>query len=239
MQPNKQTAGMAERLYMAYNAGPWQPRGQCTATATFLIVRHYARSIHQNIANVRAKIAKAKRQASLIDDSPFNRHRKKLMSDYIESLSALARTHRESQQRFGRFIIDMAPSIDAVTTMTQRLELLNCNPADQADLTEPDIGLVELIAVYCVEDSAAHRRDEFNDRPLHAAVNAEILRFMRETREGRAASEKIFDEAFAPGGIFHGMPTYYLQPDGTMKRKAPALVLYEASGSRVIEREPS
>jgi hypothetical protein len=62
--------------------------------------------------------------------------------------------------------------------MAQRLELLNCNPADRAHLDAPEIGLINLIAVYCVEDSAWHRGDDFNDRPLFNAVNAEIMRVL-------------------------------------------------------------
>jgi hypothetical protein len=237
MQTNRKTVGMATRMKQAIDNGAF--RNEKSALVSFSLVRHFVRENYRNISEGRVSLVRAKRAAKRLEGSPFDRHRLQEMEKHVEALKACWRVSRECQQALGCIIIDMAPRIDAMTTMEQRLELLNCNPVDTGELPEPDIGLVELIGVYCVEDSAAHRHDEFNDRPLHAAVNAEIIRVMRETREGRAASEKIFDEAFAPGGIFHGVSTYYRQPDGTMKRKAPALVVHDASGSRVIERTPS
>jgi hypothetical protein len=237
MQTMSATVGMAARVKQAIDNGAFCDDG--SVLVSFALVRHFVRDNYETTAQRWTQLRRARRDAKRLGDSPFNRHRLDAMSKHIESLEACWRSGRACQQTLGRIIIDMAPRIDAVTTMEQRLELLNCNPSDRAELPEPDIGLVELIGVYCVEDSAAHRGDEFNDRPLHAAVNAEIMRVMFKTPEGRAASEQIFDAAFAPGGIFHGAPTYYRQPDGTMKRKAPSLVLHDASGARVIERAPS
>ncbi|WP_198116906.1 hypothetical protein [Massilia rhizosphaerae] len=237
MQTTKQTTGMGARILQAVANGAFCDDGR--AITSFALVRHFVRENYKTTNDRLAQLRRARRQAKMLGDSPFNKHRQSAMQKHIESLEACWQSGRDCQKGLGRIIIDMAPRIDAQTTMAQRLELLNCNPADRSDLDEPDIGLVNLIAVYCVEDSAAYRGDEFNDRPLFNAVNAEIMRVMFKTPEGRAASEKIFDEAFAPGGIFHGVPTYYRQSDGTMKRKAPSLVLHDASGSRVIERTPS
>jgi hypothetical protein len=231
--------GLSARIAAAMNSGAYDAQKPGSAFTEFAVVRHFVRANDDRLQRVRAELARVRRLAGRLDGSPFNKHRIDQVNDYATTLKELLALTREAQQKLGRIVIDMAQRIDAETTMEQRLEILNCNPADRADLPEPNIGLVELVGVYCVEDSAAHRGDEFNDRPLHAAVNAEIHRVMFDTPEGRAASKPIFDAAFAPGGIFHGLSTYYRQPDGTMKRKAPSLVLHDAAGSRVIERTPS
>lgn len=149
---------------------------------------------------------------------------------------------RSHVQHIGAVLIDLAPEIDKMTTLSQRLELLNCNRADRTDLgqsDETDLGMMHLMAVYCIEDSAEHRSDEWNDRPLHEAVNAEVHRVMFSTPEGKVASKGLFDELFSPGGMFEKVPRYYRQPDGAMLRQAPPLTVHDADGSRVVERKPS
>jgi hypothetical protein len=41
---------------------------------------------------------------------------------------------------------------------------------------------------------------------LFEAIGAEIMRVMLETPEGKAKSRQMFDEMFAPGGIFYACP---------------------------------
>ena len=205
----------------------------------FFHLRMLARGLHEELESLRTDARRARRERSRLEANPFNAHRIGLWDQYISRTDAFVKNSREALRLTGRDLIDLAPQVDAMTTMTDRLDLLNCNSADRADLPEPDIGLVQLIGVYCVEDSAEHRNDEWNDRPLHAAVNAEVQHVMFDTPEGRAASDKLFAGLFAPGGMFESVPKYYLQPDGTMLRQAPPLTLHDASGSRVIERTPS
>jgi hypothetical protein len=233
------TTCLAARIEAAMNSGAYDPYRPSSALTEFVVVRHFVRANFDRHHRVRAELARVRRLADRLGGSPFNKHRLEQVNDYVTTLKELLIMVRKAEERLGRIVIDMAPRIDAETTMAQRLEILNCNLADRSKLDESDIGLVDLIGVYCVEDSAAHRGDEFNDRPLHGAVNAEIIRVMFRTPEGRAASKPIFDAAFEPGGILHGVSTYYRQPDGTMKRKAPSLVLHDAAGSRVIERTPA
>jgi len=235
----KTTVGIANRIQLAYDAGPRQFQTHSSALTTFIVVRFYVRANWQRMKELGIKMTRARRTAARLESSPFDRHRLKTIRDYIEAMTALQRTYRDSERQLGRVIIDLAPMFDAATTMEQRLEVLNCNPADRAALTESDVSLVELISVHCVEDSAAHRADEFNIRPLHSAVWAEIIRSMHDTPEGRAVSSKLMDDALAPGGLLYGVRTGHLQPDGTLKLQSPALVLHDASGSRVIERTPT
>lgn len=231
--------GLAARIEAAMNSGAYDAYKEVSPLTEFIVIRHFVRA---NDARMKRLWAEEKRVRKLLERlawSPFNKHRIEQVNEYVAAVAELRKLARSAEQRLGRIVIDVALRIDAATTMEQRLELLNCNPADRADLIEPDIGLVELISVHCVEDSAAHRADEFNNRPLHSAVWAEIIRSMRDTPEGRAASARFMDEALAPGGLLYGVRTGHLQPDGVLKLQAPALVLHDASGSRVIERTPS
>lgn len=233
------TNGVAGRIEAAMKSGAYDPYKPTSVLVEFSVVRHFIRANHERLHRFRVEMARLHRLSKRLSWSPFNKHRVDLVDAHAANVRELFSLAKDAERKLGRIVFDMAPFIDAATTMEQRLELLNCNQADRAQLDEPNIGLVELIAVYCVEDSAAHRGDRFNDRPLHAAVNAEMIRVMFDTPEGRAASKPITDSLFAPGGLLHTVPTYYRQADGTMKRKAPSLVLHDASGSRVIERTPS
>jgi hypothetical protein len=226
---------ITDRINQTLASGGFQD-GAPGPVTEFVLIRHYARANCERLASAHALLKRVEHIAQHYSKSPFDRHRLKEANEHLEAMREHQQSIYRAQENLGRIIVELAPRIDAATTMQQRLELLNCNQADCAQLEEPDIGLINLIAVYCVEDSAAHRDDEFRDRPLFNAVNAEMMRVMFRTPEGRAASQPIFDEMFAPGGLLHGVPTYYRQPDGTMKRKAPSLVLHDASGSRVIER---
>jgi hypothetical protein len=231
--------GLAARIEAAMNNGTYDAYKSMSPLAEFIAIRHFVRANDDRISRLWAEEKRVRRLVPGMEFSPFNKHRVAQMNEYAAALAELRKLAKKAEQRLGRIVINMAPRIDAVTTLEQRLELLNCNPADRVDLTEPNIGLVELISVHCVEDSATHRADEFNIRPLHGAVWAEIIRSMRDTPDGRAASAKFMDEALAPGGLLYGVRTGHLQPDGTLKLQSPALVLHDASGSRVIERYPS
>lgn len=231
--------GLAAKIYRAIRDGAFQNGNPASSTAEFMIVRHLVRANHERIADARQTLALARRTAKRLEASPFNKHRLNQVNDHITALREYQQELFNSRRALAQIVIQLAKRIDLATTLEQRLELLNCNPADRAELKEANIGLVELISVYCVEDSAAHRGAEYNNQPLHSAIWPELIRSMRDRPEGRAAMDSLFDEAFAPGGIFYGVSTYSRQPDGSMKRKAPSLVLHDASGSRVIERTPS
>jgi hypothetical protein len=231
--------GLAARIEAAMNCGAYNVYKPVSARTELAVIRHFVRANDERLKRLWAEEKRVRKLVEMLAWSPFNKHRVDQVKTYIDGIVGLRKLACEAEQRLGRMVIEIAPRVDAETTMAQRLEILNWNSADLGRLDKPDIGLVELIAVYCVEDSASHRKDEFRSRPLFNAINAEIMRVMFDTPEGREASRQVFDGMFSPGGIFHGLPTYYMQPDGTMKRKAPSLVLHDAAGSRVIERAPS
>jgi hypothetical protein len=205
----------------------------------FLRLRRMARAAHRIQAEYHVDRRRAQRFRSQLAAGHFNAHRIAQLDAYIGDIDAELKIVRDHMRDLGGALIDVAPEIDAITTLSQRLDLLGCNITDRSDIDEPNPGIVLLMAAYCLEDSAEHRADEFNDRPLHACVNAEIHHKMFSTPEGRAATRPIFDALFAPCGLFEGVPKYFQQPDGTMLRQAPALTVHDAAGSRVVERKPS
>ena len=208
----------------------------------FLRLRWMARSAHEIEMSYQDLLRLSRKARARLVAGHFNAHRIAELDANAKGIADELKTIRAHIEHVGAVMIDLAPEIDKVTTVGQRLELLNCNRADRADLgklDQSDLGMVHLMAVYCVEDSAEHRNDEWNDRPLHTAVNAEIHRVMFRTPEGKAASDGLFDELFAPGGMFEKVPKYYKQADGTMLRQASPLTVHDAAGSRVVERKPS
>lgn len=205
----------------------------------FMRLRLMARSAHELQSSYHGLLRLGRRARARLEAGQFNAHRIAQLDEHINAVDAELKVIRDHIQHVGAVLIDLGPEIDKITTLEQRLELLNCNHADRSRIDEPNINMVLLMAAYCVEDSAAHRNDEWNDRPLHTAVNAEMHRVMLDTPEGRAVHDKLFDELFAPGGMFEAVPRYYRQPDGTMLRQGPPLTVHDADGSRVVERKPS
>lgn len=208
----------------------------------FMRLRLMARSAHEIEASYSNLLRVGRQARTRLEAGRFNGHRIAKLDGTIKAIEAELKEIRAHVQRVGAELIDLAPEIDKVTTLDQRLELLNCNRADRAGLDKfdaADLGMMFLMSAHCVEDSAQYRNDEFNDRPLHAAVNAEVHRVMFSTPEGRAVSDKLFDKLFAPGGMFEAVPRAYLQADGTLLRQGPPLTVHDAHGSRVVERKPS
>lgn len=160
----------------------------------FMRLRHMARSAHEIEASYRGLLHVGRRARNRLDAGQFNAHRIAQLDEHINAVDAELKVIRDHIQRVGAVLIDLGPEIDKVTTLDQHLELLNCNHADRDSIDESNITMVLLMAAYCVEDSAEHRKDQRNDRPLHAAVNAEMHRVMFDTPEGNALSDKLFDE---------------------------------------------
>lgn len=205
----------------------------------FMRLRHMARVMLKVRSDYYDLLRQLNRARARLEGSPFNAHRISEIDKATTPIKAELEAIRKHFEQMGAVLIDLAPKIDRMTTLEQRLELLNCNHADTDHIDGSDIGMVMLMAAYCVEDSAQHRGDEWNNRPLHAAVNAEMQRVMFKTAEGRAASDQMFDKLFAPGGMFEAVPRLYRLPDGTILRQGPALTVHDASGSRVVERMPT
>lgn len=116
------------------------------------------------------------------------------------------------------------------------LEVNRVHRAEALEYAEDRGRAISAIAfISGVEDSASsqsgRRPADSKDGPLFHVF---LTMMMKAMVENRAA----MPDPFAPGGPFHGMPTYYAQPDGTMARKSASLVVHSPDGSsRVVERK--
>jgi hypothetical protein len=123
-------------------------------------------------------------------------------------------------------LIDTAPLIDQTLTLAERCDLLNINRADRADLTDED-GIVQLVYLRGLEDSAEHRGQDFKDGPLFNAMALVFIYFLCNHSEGK----KLGDSLFEPGGLLSGVPKYRQLRDGSMERMPPRLQVVSDSAS--------
>ncbi|MET3132897.1 hypothetical protein AAKU55_003178 [Oxalobacteraceae bacterium GrIS 1.11] len=168
--------------------------------------------------------------------SPFNANRVALLRADADEIEPRYRRAAAMQREMGAILISGAPELDAATTLDQRFELLNTNVADRAAVPA-GTGLVDLVFVYCVEDSAAHRGEDWHDAPMGNAARWAVFDKMSNTPEGEAAMDKLWDEATAPGGLFQCLPMYHEQPDGSMRRAPPRLTLISGPSTPIIDQK--
>ncbi len=160
------------------------------------------------------------RATSLMRESgtPFDQHRIGVRESQAKLLRKGASDNRQLLQDYGRLLIDTAPLIDQALTLAERCDLLNINRVDRADLTDED-GIVQLVYLRGLEDSAEHRGQDFKDGPLFNAMALVFIDFLCNHPEGR----KLGDSLFEPGGMFENVPKYRQLPDGLMERMPPCL----------------
>lgn len=139
-------------------------------------------------------------------------------------VTTLCKPMRESLHNCGKLLAGAAPMIDAGTTLAQRCEILNVNTADRGDLTEAD-GLIKIIYLHGLEDSAANRKAEDKNGPMFQASQRVFIDFLTNHEEGR----KLGDSLFQPGGMFAAAPMFKQAADGTMKRQPPRLHVVPAA----------
>lgn len=168
----------------------------------------------------------------------FNGHRVAMLRKSAAMISAARDELREQSHVIGGGLMSIVSAFDAATTLAQRCDILNVNLADRGALSEKD-GLVNIVLLHALEDSAFYRGSEWNDGPLFNAIRWEMMRVMTETAEGRNASAQLWEIALAPGGALYGMLTYVQRSDGSMLRKAPDLTLHDQEGARIVRRKPS
>ncbi|WP_296271764.1 hypothetical protein [Pseudomonas sp. UBA6323] len=98
-------------------------------------------------------------------------------------------------------------------------------------------GLMGLLHIGKYEDSSIYlaKADKtgffFDMGPTCEAVNHHMVKWMAEN------IDKL-PSPFEPGSPLYGVPTYTVQPDGSMQRNAPSLVVHNRDGSTaVIDRK--
>lgn len=149
--------------------------------------------------------------------SPFDRARILELEKQADQLGKESRKISDAMRGYGKLLMDLAEFIDTYTTLDERCDLLNVNIADRSKLS-PDDGVVRIVFVHGLEDSAERRHCQWNDGPLFRAAHLVFADFLA-TQEGRAVGETLFQ----PGGLFEWLPTYSTNPDGTLTRNPPRL----------------
>ena len=185
-----------------------------------VVVRRNIRKAAATLDHQRDKVRHYHRQARILKAlaRPFDGARIAALETLADDAATACKPLRATLNASGQLLSDLAPMIDAGTTLAQRCEILNVNTADRACLTEAD-GLHMIVFAHGLEDSAARRRRDWNDGPLFQASHQVFIDFMLRTREGRALGNSMFQ----PGGLLGGLPMYVQAADGAMQRQPPKL----------------
>jgi hypothetical protein len=118
-------------------------------------------------------------------------------------------------------------------------DLLEVNPVHRAEVIEyaEDMGrAVSAIAfISGYEESASQQSGK---RPADSKEGPLFFVFLEMMMKAMIENRAAMPDPFAPGGPFHGIPSYHKQPDGTLARKSASLVVHSPDGSsRVVERK--
>ncbi|WP_010216572.1 hypothetical protein [Pseudomonas syringae group genomosp. 3] len=208
-------------------------RGNNSPAISLIIARRFARHLVDERAFERANFRQAIAQAKA--GLPFTANK-------LAELEKQEKNKREQRRTNLKLIADWFRGSDEVLVALYGFngicDLLNVNPVHRIEAesyVDRASGYVTAIAFICgLEDSAStssgRKRSEYNDGPLFHAFHAQMMQIMIE-------NPGAMPDPFAPGAPLHGLPTYHQQPDGSMARKSPSLVVHDAKGSRVVERK--
>lgn len=174
---------------------------------------------------LRAAIRQLKRRL------PFSGSR---LKEVEQLLSDCRKANRELLIGYGQVLRDYHHSLEASMTFDELCDVMCVNKVHRQEVAEIEKGLFAITWIGGqFEDSATHFGKDgiFGAGPVTRAIGAALQDWMLNNMD------KLPDP-FAPGGPFHGVPSYHLQPDGTMARKSASLVVHSPDGtSRVIERK--
>ncbi len=195
-------------------------------------LRHNLRTIEsmtdRNADAVQA--VRAEVQALKDHGNPFDSKRILRLEQWVNEVDEDSRALAEKVRRYGYLLVEAAPQIDAITTLTERCELLNVNVADRARLSEDD-GVLMILFVHGLEDSAERRHCAFKHGPLFHALELALMDFLA-TPQGQAAGNAFFES----GGMFEWLPWYRVNSNGSMTRMPPPP--REARPSDSADEEP-
>lgn len=178
----------------------------------FIYLRRSIRQRHAAIDHAAAERTTLLRLARKLDaGSAFDKARAATCRARHAALNPEFEELLDWRRQLGRELLNMAPQFDAATTLEQRLDLLNVNMADRADI---DAGacLMMIMAGHCLEDSAARRGEHHQSGPLFNSVLLEIILAMSSTSEGQAATDKVMVDVFGARayGLFGQKPALQL-----------------------------
>ncbi|WP_429497093.1 hypothetical protein ACQUFY_04555 [Robbsia andropogonis] len=214
-----------------------------SASNRFAAARICAKILEQHMEICELVIRVARRTAKLLDaESPFNKSR----AEKIRSDATICDEHRKGmkamQQAIGRTLINIGCELDEQLTFDAMCDLLEVNQVDRKEIRDCDYtdkrDFMTIASIFGYDHSATFREkgQQSKTGTVYWAINREVLRVMFDTPEGREASDRLWKDALAPGGLFYGLPVYYQQADGSMARKSADLTVHDSDGSRVIER---
>ncbi|WP_341520746.1 hypothetical protein AABC73_20700 [Pseudomonas sp. G.S.17] len=199
-----------------------------------ILVRRMARHLNTERALTRAFFRAEVKQAKA--GLPFT----KLKLAKIEEVQDRARqSFKAGLIDIGTWLYRNDEELTALYGFDGICDLLEVNPVHRAEVIKyaDDMGrAISAIAfVSGYEESASQqsgkRQPDSKEGPLFFVFLEMMMKAMVENRAS-------MPDPFAPGGPFHGIPTYHQQPDGTLARKGPSLVLHNSDGtSRVVERK--
>jgi hypothetical protein len=202
-------------------------RSKSERSITFNLFIRLRRSIQTLVAeryDLRSNRRAFRRTLTIIkqQQSPFNAARIANIEHDIQLLDLGCSKYDIKIKDAAKMLMGIAPYIDMLTTFEERCDLLNINVADRYKLDGvEDTGIMHMIAVYGLEDSAYHRGSDWKNGAMANAINEVMVDFLCNTPEG----EKLCNSMFEPGGLFESIPMYKMQPDGVLNKMPPRLRL--------------
>jgi hypothetical protein len=119
---------------------------------------------------------------------------------------ALLKQLNETEPVLGREIINIGQMLENRLAFDQLCDLLEVNAAQRREIVNTELtdkrDFMTIASVFGAEHSATYGDRDFKCGPVFLAINAELMRVMFDTPEGREASDLMFKELFKPGGVF-------------------------------------
>lgn len=145
-----------------------------------------------------------------------------------ENLEAIVKKRRDLMKvsfnlllEWGRELMEFSSLINANVPQSLLLDLLNVNVADRGEVS-PDDGIIEIVNIHGLEDSAMYRGGDWKQGPLAQAITQFISHEMIHNEQlAQAAHEHLFGK----GGMFDFLPRYTRTPEGEMVKQPPKLRL--------------
>lgn len=158
---------------------------------------------------------------------PFSRSK---LAEIEQLLSDCRKANRELLISYGQLLRGYHRELEAAMTFEQLCEVLCVNPAHRQEVADIEKGLYAITWIGGqFEDSATHYgKDGVSGAgPVTRAIGAAMGDWMLNNMD------KLPDP-FAPGGPFHGVPTYTRQHDGTMVMNRPTVTVHSPDGSSKV-----
>ncbi|HEX8596733.1 MAG TPA: hypothetical protein VF682_26140 [Pseudomonas sp.] len=142
--------------------------------------------------------------------------------------------NRDVLKDYGQLLRDYHHTLEASMTFDELCDVMCVNRVHRAEVAAVEKGLFAITWIGGqYEDSSTHYGNDglTGAGPVTKAIGAAMHDFMMRNMDK-------MPDPFAPGGPFHGIPTYHHQPDGTLARKSASLTVHSPDGSsRVVERK--